>query len=232
MGAVFTPGMRVECRNAEWLVTRVDAAGSNQHQIVFCSGVDDLNRGHEAAFLTQLDQLKEVDPRKTELVRDETKGYSTARLFLEAQLRQMPLTDPNPHFEDMGSFTPMDYQKEAVHRALQQMRPRLLLADQVGLGKTIEVGMILSELIRRGPANSSTREKVDAHPVPGGTLEPLRFTSGADGFRYAFKASAQNPGIQEPIRGVSPHYYFHRYTEGYWPLLPFPGKYPLGCSGY
>ncbi|WP_404375510.1 DEAD/DEAH box helicase [Vreelandella aquamarina] len=150
MVAVFTPGMRVECRNAEWLVTRVDAAGSNQHQIVFCSGVDDLNRGHEAAFLTQLDQLKEVDPRKAELVRDETKGYSTARLFLEAQLRQMPLTDPEPHFEDMGAFTPMDYQKEAVYRALQQMRPRLLLADQVGLGKTIEVGMILSELIRRG----------------------------------------------------------------------------------
>lgn len=147
---VFTPGMRVECRDAEWLVTRVDAAGSNQHQIVFCSGVDDLNRGHEAAFLTQLDRLKEVDPRKTELVRDETRGYSTARLFLEAQLRQMPLTDPEPHFNDMGAFTPMDYQKEAVYRALQQMRPRLLLADQVGLGKTIEVGMILSELIRRG----------------------------------------------------------------------------------
>lgn len=149
---VFTPGMRVECRNAEWMVTRVDAAGSSQHQIVFCSGVDDLNRGHEAAFLTQLDTLREVDPRKTELIRDDSNGYSRSRLFLEAQLRQMPLTDPEPHVDDMGAFTPMDYQKEAVHRALKQMRPRLLLADQVGLGKTIEVGMILSELIRRGQA--------------------------------------------------------------------------------
>ncbi|WP_315852806.1 DEAD/DEAH box helicase [Pseudomonas tumuqii] len=149
---MFTPGMRVECRNAEWLVTRVDAAGSSQHQIVFCSGVDDLNRGHEAAFLTQLDTLREVDPRKTELIRDDSNGYSRSRLFLEAQLRQMPLTDPEPHVDDMGAFTPMDYQKEAVHRALKQMRPRLLLADQVGLGKTIEVGMILSELIRRGQA--------------------------------------------------------------------------------
>ncbi|WP_155984571.1 DEAD/DEAH box helicase [Thioalkalivibrio sp. ALE14] len=153
MTAVFTPGMRVVCRDAEWLVSRVDAAGSYQHQIVFCTGVDDLNRGHEAAFLTQLDQIKEVNPRETALVRDESNGYSRSKLFLEAQLRQMPLTDPAPNFEDMGAFTPMDYQKEVVHRALHQLRPRLLLADQVGLGKTIEVGMILSELIRRGQGN-------------------------------------------------------------------------------
>ncbi|MDO6788118.1 DEAD/DEAH box helicase [Cobetia marina] len=153
MGSVFTPGMRVVCRDAEWLVSRVDAAGSYQHQIVFCTGVDDLNRGHEAAFLTQLDQIKEVNPRETALVRDESNGYSRSRLFLEAQLRQMPLTDPAPNFEDMGAFTPMEYQKKAVHRALRQLRPRLLLADQVGLGKTIEVGMILSELIRRGQGN-------------------------------------------------------------------------------
>lgn len=153
MGSVFTPGMRVVCRDAEWLVTRVDAAGSYQHQIVFCTGVDDLNRGHEAAFLTQLDRIKEVNPRETALVRDDSNGYSRSRLFLEAQLRQMPLTDPAPNFEDMGAFTPMEYQKEAVHRALHQLRPRLLLADQVGLGKTIEVGMILSELIRRGQGN-------------------------------------------------------------------------------
>ena len=74
-----TPGMRVLCRDAEWLVTRVDAAGSYQHQIVFCTGVDDLNRGHEAAFLTQLDQIKEVNPRETALVRDDSNGYSRSR---------------------------------------------------------------------------------------------------------------------------------------------------------
>ncbi|WP_335987536.1 DEAD/DEAH box helicase [Spongiibacter tropicus] len=149
----YTPGMRIECRNAEWLVHRVESASrraNKQDQIIYCVGADDLTRGHEAAFLTQLEKIIPVDPRKTKLVRDESGSYNRSKLFLEAQLRQMPLTDPDPHVEGIGAFKPMDYQKEAVQRAISQLRPRLLLADAVGLGKTIEVGMILSELIKRG----------------------------------------------------------------------------------
>lgn len=147
---VFSPGMRVLCRDAEWLVTRVDSSNSKRDQVVPCIGVDDLTRGHEAVFLTQLDQVIPVDPRKTSLVKDVSGGYAKAKLFLEAQLRQMPLTDTDPHVEGIGAFTSMNYQKEAVQRAIMQLRPRLLLADAVGLGKTIEVGMILSELMERG----------------------------------------------------------------------------------
>lgn len=145
--------MRVLCRDAEWLVTRVESASSRQDQVVHCVGADDLTRGHEASFLTQLESILQVDPRQTRLVRDESGGYARAKLFLEAQLRQMPLTDPDPHMDGMGAFTPMAYQKEAVQRAIMQLRPRLLLADAVGLGKTIEVGMILSELMKRGQAD-------------------------------------------------------------------------------
>ena len=151
--AILTPGMRIECRDAEWLVTRVEAANSQNDQIIYCIGADDLTRGHEAAFLTQLESIREVDPKKTRLVPDNSNGYLKSKLFLEAQLRQMPLTDPHPHVDGMGAFTPMNYQKEAVHRALSQLRPRLLLADAVGLGKTIEVGMILGELMKRGQAD-------------------------------------------------------------------------------
>src|SRR5690625_7664428 len=47
---------------------------------------------------------------------------------------------------------PLEYQRRAVAKALDPslIRPRILLADAVGLGKTLEIGMILAELVRRG----------------------------------------------------------------------------------
>ena len=96
-----TPGMRVLCRDAEWLVTRVDPSdNTHSHFAVHCIGADDLVRGHQAIFLTQLDTVEPVDPRNTLLVQDESSGYRLARLFLEAQLRQMPATGVEPDLTD------------------------------------------------------------------------------------------------------------------------------------
>ena len=45
------------------------------------------------------------------------------------------------------------YQVETVRKVLKQFRGRVLLADEVGLGKTIEAGMVLKEYILRGMAD-------------------------------------------------------------------------------
>ncbi len=150
----IAPGMRVLCRDAEWLVTRVNITGHEPIAYqVHCVGADDLVRGHEAIFLSQLDDITPVDPRQTRLVADISNGYQLSKLFMGARLRQMPAVGIEPDFNGMGVFRPMAFQKETVRRALHQLRPRLLLADAVGLGKTIQVGMILTELLRRGRAN-------------------------------------------------------------------------------
>jgi superfamily II DNA or RNA helicase len=44
------------------------------------------------------------------------------------------------------------YQVETVRKVLKQFRGRVLLADEVGLGKTIEAGMVLKEYVMRGMA--------------------------------------------------------------------------------
>ncbi|GIV71230.1 SNF2-related protein [Caldilinea sp.] len=43
-----------------------------------------------------------------------------------------------------------EHQLDAALRALREMRGRALLADEVGLGKTIEAGIVMKELIHRG----------------------------------------------------------------------------------
>lgn len=43
----------------------------------------------------------------------------------------------------------LEHQLNAAHRALFQMDGKALFADEVGLGKTIEVGMVLKEMVFR-----------------------------------------------------------------------------------
>ena len=50
---------------------------------------------------------------------------------------------------DGESVKLLEHQVDAAHRALFEMNGKALLADEVGLGKTIEVGMILKEMAYR-----------------------------------------------------------------------------------
>ena len=47
-------------------------------------------------------------------------------------------------------FEPFDYQLRAASVVLKQMSGRAILADEVGLGKTIEAGIVITELRQRG----------------------------------------------------------------------------------
>jgi SNF2 family DNA or RNA helicase len=61
----------------------------------------------------------------------------------------------SPGFDELVSLPflqgviPYEHQLAAVRTVLNQMRGRAILADEVGLGKTIEAGIILAELHRR-----------------------------------------------------------------------------------
>ena len=53
---------------------------------------------------------------------------------------------------DTLRFQPFDYQTETALRVLRRLRGRALLCDEVGLGKTIEAGLVLKEYLLRGLA--------------------------------------------------------------------------------
>jgi SNF2 family DNA or RNA helicase len=50
----------------------------------------------------------------------------------------------------LPAFTPMPHQIETARRVLHEMHGRAILADEVGLGKTIEAGLVLKEYWVRG----------------------------------------------------------------------------------
>lgn len=50
----------------------------------------------------------------------------------------------------LQSVTPLPHQVETARKVLFEMRGRAILADEVGLGKTIEAGLILKEYLLRG----------------------------------------------------------------------------------
>ena len=56
-----------------------------------------------------------------------------------------------PHLHGIETFR---HQVETVRKVLKQFRGRVLLADEVGLGKTIEAGMVLKEYLLRGMVES------------------------------------------------------------------------------
>ncbi|TWK76099.1 RNA polymerase-associated protein RapA [Bacillus paralicheniformis] len=55
-----------------------------------------------------------------------------------------------PHH--LPDFTPLPHQLEVARKVVEQMNGKAILADEVGLGKTVEAGLILKEYMIRGLA--------------------------------------------------------------------------------
>lgn len=148
----LAPGVTIACRDEQWLVTEVSPAGDGYR--VRARGVSDYVRDHTATFFTALDEMSVFDPTAVTVVPDDSPRFRHARLWLESTLRRTPVPMGQDRLEvaDRMLADPLDYQLSAVRRALSEehIRPRVLLADAVGLGKTLEIGMIVAELIRRG----------------------------------------------------------------------------------
>jgi superfamily II DNA or RNA helicase len=146
------PGSMVVVRDEEWLVTGVEHTSDGW--LLRCQGLSELVRDTTASFYQGLDHIEVLDPAQATVVADDSHYYRRSRLWLEATLRKtaVPLDGTAVTVSAQMLADSLGYQQAAVRKALDQanLRTRILLADAVGLGKTLEIGMILAELIRRG----------------------------------------------------------------------------------
>ncbi len=152
--AAVAPGATVLVRGEEWQVTRSEVFAASGVTVVECVGRSELVRETTATFFSDLDSIVPFDPTDTVFVLDESEGCRSGRLYIESLRRRspLPLTDTTMRAGHLALIDDLPYQREPWRRASEQLQVRLLIADAVGLGKTIEIGMVLAELHRRGRA--------------------------------------------------------------------------------
>ncbi|MCC2684419.1 MAG: ATP-dependent helicase [Paenibacillaceae bacterium] len=77
--------------------------------------------------------------------------WTMFQLALEAERSRLVSTfDELQCLAHLPGLTPLPHQLDTARKVLNQMRGRAILADEVGLGKTIEAGLILKEYMIRG----------------------------------------------------------------------------------
>lgn len=145
----FTPGQRITNRNEDFLVTDVEE--NNGKWILSVEGISELVKAKHFIFDTSIDHtIRVIDPTETRLIADYDQGYRKTKLFIENHIRNSTVYSNRITMAHKAAFNMADYQLEPTLKAFQLPRPRLLIADGVGLGKTVEVGIFLAEMIKRG----------------------------------------------------------------------------------
>ena len=146
------PGSVIVVRNAVWKVSQLQR--SSHGSVISCKGVSGLTKGKSAKFVMELeDDFRILDPAAVDLQEDVSQGFTDTKLYLEAAFRSAHPSTSAPLTLGKAAIDDLTFQHLPVTRALEQDRVRLLIADDVGLGKTMEAGLITSELILRGRAD-------------------------------------------------------------------------------
>lgn len=142
------PGTQVEARGLPWEVVNVEPAGQQERLRLRCLQGD--LRGMEIDLLHPFESVEpiatEFDPRRAGRLRQ-------WRLYHDAFLLEQALGPTALLAVQPGRLDLAPYQLVPVMRALRMSRTRLLLADGVGLGKTVEAGLVMAELIARRRAH-------------------------------------------------------------------------------
>ncbi|RMB09030.1 DEAD/DEAH box helicase [Eilatimonas milleporae] len=179
-----SPGDLVRARGREWValpppdgdVLALRPLSGNENDVVLLN--PDL-------------ELTTVEPARFDLPVDATPTVQAKAALLSDALRLSLRRGAGP-FRSAAhlSFEPRTYQLVPLLMALRLQVPRLLIADDVGIGKTIEAGLILREFMDRGEVDSFSvlcpphlvdqwlielkdRFGIDAVPVTSGTATRL-----------------------------------------------------------
>ena len=164
------PGQVVEVRGSSWAVANVrpqglprspaDESTAHLSHVIELQSLDEDRLGEQLSVVWELEVGHTVTPAQglPEVIHaDDFDEPTTLAGFTDA-MRWGAVTsaDPNRYQAPFWSGVNVEaYQLEPLRRALGSPRTNLLLADDVGLGKTIEAGLVIQELFLRHRARTA-----------------------------------------------------------------------------
>lgn len=163
-GVVFAPpesGQLVEVRRRQWIVADIQTsvAGRDlsppQHWLSLAS-IDEDSLGEQIEVIWEIEPGAHVIERAglpAITGRDDTQ---TLEAFLDA-VRWGAATNADRGFLQApfrSGVSIEDFQLDPLVRAVEMARANLLIADDVGLGKTIEAGLVIQEMLLRHRART------------------------------------------------------------------------------
>jgi len=152
--AIPSPGQIIRLRSRTYVVEAVDAPVADTYlTTVSAACLDDDARGEKLEVVWGLEPDTEILNEEAWKTLGQT-GFDEPRFF-GAYLHTLrwncvTATDPKLFQSPFRAGIRIDaYQLEPLRKALQLPRVNLFIADDVGLGKTIEAGLIATELLLR-----------------------------------------------------------------------------------
>jgi superfamily II DNA or RNA helicase len=151
------PGELVQVRSRRWLVEQVvQADGTSPVVRLACADDDAQGEALDVLWEYELDRRILVEEGWDDLA---SRGFDDPRYFAAflntLRWNSVTATDPNLFQSPFRAGIKIDsYQMEPLRKALRLPRANLFIADDTGLGKTIEAGLIARELLLRKKAKT------------------------------------------------------------------------------
>jgi superfamily II DNA or RNA helicase len=167
--AVPEQGQVVEVRGSTWAVAQVqeqglprspgDEAVAGLNHVVTLQALDEDRLGEELTVVWELEVGHTITPDQGLPVTIQPEGFDDPNVlagFVDAMRWGAVTSADDRSFQApfRSGATVEAYQLEPLRRALSSSRTNLLLADDVGLGKTVEAGLVVQELLLRHRART------------------------------------------------------------------------------